>query len=968
MKWAMAVLALPIVFGTAMCTGTAEEETSERASPAPEVERRAAPGRDASSLHSLVDLGRAAHLEGQYDSARALLSSVLDQARDVDDTSVEARALTWLGLGYWRQGVYAEARRLEEEALALKIAEGLTDQLFRSYNALGLIAWDEARLEDAGRLFRASLESAELTGDELGAASAAGNLGLIHTDLGEFEQARAGFERMRSAGEALGDPRREANALTNLGMLDILSGGPRAAIGTLERALVLHRSIRHVVGIENTLGQLGTAYAATGEIGRAHAMYDSALALAREQGLRDAEAQDLEVLAELYTSAGDYQRALRLYGEANVINGELGASDEIGIDLRSEAEIYSGLGDFQLARDKAAEALQIHREIGASFEVMKDLIVLAEVTDELGDPRGAVSHLDEAEAIARALELGPASTEVRLARARRAERLGDPGGVLQLLDGNGAAMNDGAYASEGEAYALRTRALTRLGRFEEAISDGRRALDAVERVRGSFSSAMLRARFVASKARVHEDLTYALLREGRLEEAFNVSDGARAQSLREHLGAVGLEARTRDSTIAMLAEGEELLHRVANLVETAGDPFYGSDEGTRQAVRSRLFAARQSYEELLERVPGQDVRMAGLLGAPIELAAIRAALSTDEVLLEYLVTADRVLIFALTKDDLRVAESNIRSENLANRVRLARARLGGNAGGGDSRLVLEGLYQTLIEPVVRTGMLHGATRLIAVPHGVLSYLPFAALIDPVTQRFLVEDFFLLHLPSAAGLPLLRAPSRVRVATGDRPRVSHVFAPFPEELPGTRSEAESTRKALTGVNVRLGDRATERSLRSALEDGYVVHVATHGVMNSRNPMFSRIALRSGTDGLSDDDGRLEVHELLGMRIQSSLVYLSGCETGLGAAWSTQFSPGEDYATLAQAFLFAGAQNVVATLWPIDDAGASVFSTHFYHELDSLTPLEALAIAQRKMIESDEFPSPFYWASYRLSGSG
>ena len=74
---------------------------------------------------------------------------------------------------------------------------------------------------------------------------------------------------------------------------------------------------------------------------------------------------------------------------------------------------------------------------------------------------------------------------------------------------------------------------------------------------------------------------------------------------------------------------------------------------------------------------------------------------------------------------------------------------------------------------------------------------------------------------------------------------------------------------------------------------------HAELNAQNPMFSHIALTPGSPGDRSDDGRLEVHELLGMRIRGTLVFVSGCETGLGPAWSTSFRQGEDYTTLAQA---------------------------------------------------------------------
>jgi CHAT domain-containing protein len=100
----------------------------------------------------------------------------------------------------------------------------------------------------------------------------------------------------------------------------------------------------------------------------------------------------------------------------------------------------------------------------------------------------------------------------------------------------------------------------------------------------------------------------------------------------------------------------------------------------------------------------------------------------------------------------------------------------------------------------------------------------------------------------------------------------------------------------------------------------------------------------------------------------LVFLSGCETGLGPAWSTSFARGDDYATLSQAFLHAGARNVVATLWPVEDVGAAAFARRFYQGLMGAPPPEAMAEAQRAMIENAKYSAPYYWAGYELSGAG
>jgi len=191
-----------------------------------------------------------------------------------------------------------------------------------------------------------------------------------------------------------------------------------------------------------------------------------------------------------------------------------------------------------------------------------------------------------------------------------------------------------------------------------------------------------------------------------------------------------------------------------------------------------------------------------------------------------------------------------------------------------------------------------------------------------------------------------------------------FAPFPEELPATEWETQALARTLPAT-VMTADKATEGRLRTALGENAVVHVASHGIMNARNPMFSRMVMAAG-EGDVDDDGRLEVHEILGLNVRANLVFLSGCETGQGMAWSTEFEQGDDYATLDRAFLYAGAGAVVATLWRIEDESAADFATHFYEEARDSRPAEALAAAQRRMLEVSGSSSPFYWAAYRVSG--
>jgi CHAT domain-containing protein len=241
----------------------------------------------------------------------------------------------------------------------------------------------------------------------------------------------------------------------------------------------------------------------------------------------------------------------------------------------------------------------------------------------------------------------------------------------------------------------------------------------------------------------------------------------------------------------------------------------------------------------------------------------------------------------------------------------------------------------------------------------------------------VEDFLISHLPTAGALPVLRE-REPRIWPGGETRVA-AFAPFPEDLPGTFQEIEAVRRVFEDGLFLEGEEASEERFQEEMRSAAVIHAATHGFMNAHNPLFSRIELfpdagralsaNSQTRAVPGRDGRLEVHELLGSTVESFLVFLSGCETAMGPGWSTGFGRGEEFATLGQAFLHAGAANVIATLWRIDDPGAAAFAEKFYLGLrENRIPGEALAQAQRAMIEDPRHGSPFYWAAYRLTGTG
>ncbi len=953
-----AMVALASVLASACHTGERDEKSAVT------NRSRALDFAHSASADSTLSNGESAYKRGEYDSASLILDRGRRQAILAGDSAAVARGLTWLGLTAWRRGKYADAREVGERALEMKIRLDLKEDLFRSYNALGLLAHAEGRLTEAARLFSHAHASALSVNDSVSVAKALGNLGLVHSDAGAFDLAREEFKALLAGARRAGDSVGVGNALANLGMLEVRSGDATAGIDWLSQA-------RQAYGTpdpaqeENMLGHLGTAYSALGELQQAIAYMDSALRVARKHGLKLQESEDLQILAELLGEAGDHQRALDFLGRAHAVGESIGARGRLGEIARARARELTLISRHDLARSAARDAIAVHRSSGFRLEELRDHLLLAEIAQISNRPSEAAIALHAADSLAALLNLGMASENAALGRARVADLARDAAAVLRALTAEISFSRMGP-AAQGEAFALRARAFARLSQWPEAVNAGRQAVARLEGIRQRIGEGPLRVSFVSEQSLVYADLVIALLHLGHTADALEVADAARGKALLEHIGALGREAR---ASTADLAESQQLLRRIDWLADRLrlADTIPARDRSGKvrldlRELSTRLAEARRDYEDRIRRVATRDPRSAALIGASsVGATAIRSALAPGEMLIEYMATQRGLLIFAANRDTILWVESPTSLEDLAPRVRLA-AELTSRRAGASRPQILRALYELLIEPVNRIMPLKGYESLLVVPHSVLAYLPFAALVDP-GGKYLVEDHSIVLLPSASALPYLRTAEG-----GTNENRSSIFAPFPDELPGTRAEAIAVNRIAPRPASYLGGQATEKQLREALNLPGIVHIASHAELNHSSPMFSHIELALGRSRKPSDDGRFDVHELLGIGVQSQLVFLSGCETGAGAAWSTSFRRAQDYATLSQAFLYSGARDVVATLWRIDDRGAAVFAGRFYTELAGRPAAEALAMAQRAMIRDPVYSSPRYWAGYTISGRG
>jgi CHAT domain-containing protein len=243
-------------------------------------------------------------------------------------------------------------------------------------------------------------------------------------------------------------------------------------------------------------------------------------------------------------------------------------------------------------------------------------------------------------------------------------------------------------------------------------------------------------------------------------------------------------------------------------------------------------------------------------------------------------------------------------------------------------------------------------RLLIVPHDVLHYLPFAALVG-ASGKWLVEEYILATVPSASTLRFMGAKGRsgaAGVLIVGNPELGPSGA-----LPFAEREARAVGERYRGATVLLRDEATEARVKALAGTARLLHFATHGELREHDPLASALLLTPG----GGEDGRLEVREIFGLSLDAELVVLSACETGLG-----RLSRGVELLGLQRAFLVAGTPAVVTTLWKVADQSSYRLMSAFHERLSADGSARALQAAQRSMLQ--QFPHPFHWAAYGLTG--
>ncbi len=874
-----------------------------------------------------------------------------------------------------------------------------TDRAIRARSFLLLVLDRAPEVIAAGERRLAWLKGARYGAARAGALT---QVAEARARVGESSRAIAMYQEALTIPQP---PRAEAITRDNLGVAMRRSGRLQEALDLHQRALEYFRTAgpRSSVGV--VLGRLALVWKQLGDLTRGIALETEAIEVFVEAGDRLGEIRTLTNLASTRREAGEFdtarttaERALRRAIEAKVPLYEGHASlvlaflelrvgnASAAVDRASRAATLFREGDYKPGEATAQQALgEAQLALGQLPEAEATLRLAIAGAREVGNPDDEASALSVAAAVARA--------SGRLADARAAleaalvciERTRASLGGAQLR-ASLVSLNHGVYEDHVDVLAALHRerpgeGFDQLALEASELSRARSLLDVLATssidVRAGVDPALLdgerdlRQRIAEKDLARHRaiDADNAAAAAGLEREVAELTDALRAMESRIAASGPAFAALTRPRAVAV----EELRRDVLDADTVLLKYAVGSDRTwlfalTPTSLDTFELAGRARLDPLVRTaLEALTARQRDGAGGAVKDADVPAALAR--------LSAE---VLGPIVDRLRGPWQGRRLVVVASGaleyVPFAALPLPGAAGAPPSPLM--GAHEVVAAP---------SAAVIAELRRETAGRPPAA----KTLAIVADPVFEIDDPRVARARLTRrTPSRPAVApaapvptpTVSTAALAAATPPQPSALLASRGATRESlgrlvfsRREATALAemVPAADRlvvtdfaATRRwALEAPLDRYRIVHFATHGLIDARQPALSSLVLSLVDERGTPIDGYLRMSDIYNRRLPVDLVVLSACRTALGADMQ-----GEGLVGLTRGFMYAGARRVVASLWQVDDQATAQLMTRFYRHMlkDGKAPAAALRAAQRELAADPRWSAPYFWSGFVIQG--
>ncbi len=814
------------------------------------------------------------------------------------------------------------------------------------------------------------------------------NLGQLYRNLGDFQKSENYLKKAIAVLEKDFSPDHPGFlvlALNNLANLYDLLGNFGEAEALLKRSFKISKRIfdtKHPK-MAHMLQGLAFHFLLLNDYGKAETYLKNAISILEKSFdptfLNQASA--LNTLALLYQNLGDYPSAELLLNRAIFMVDKQWTQSPpiIGQFINNLATLYHSKGNYEKAELLHIKALRIKERV---FDPNHPMV--KESLNNLAFTYLEMGRFDEAYKLLKQVESSAGL------------------GLYYMKKGNyeEAEREFLKYLQESEIRGIKDLKIAasiglglvseKKGEYERAENYFRKAIDLIEEQWKSLGLSA-RTNFLSGKAgglfcriEAYEGVVRVLFkqkREGFKEDAFLYAERVKSRTFLETLAGRDLKGKTKEDK-AILEKDRKFQQELLRLRERVSalekmGPEAPLDE--KERLGKELEKVAYEYETFLNEVKLRGMEVVSLIDVGIiPLEKIRSLLEPDVSLLEYYTTRHKIYAWLLTRDNINVYEIDLNEKelqkkvsdfllpNISNRSRKAEPVITLSIGEEYKKEVSEKereenrerfnqvsseLYKSLIAPIkneIKT------KKLIIVPHGVLHKVPFATLTDG--KSFLMDNFAITILPSASVMEFIvkkRKIEKRNLLVLANPQTDHVALSYAE------AEGRMLSTLFPQGEFYYWNEARETIAKKRASEFNILHFATHGEFNDRQPLQSGLFLTKD----EENDGYLQVHEVFEMDLpNANLVTLSACETAL-----SKIQGGDDLVGLSRGFIYAGTPSLLATLWKVDDASTARLMKMFYENWNNgMSKPEALRQAQIALRSLPEYQHPYYWAPFVMIG--
>ncbi len=910
---------------------------------------------------SLVDKGELSRLRGDFDLSIQYFEEALIQAKRANDLIGQEQVLKKLGLLFWNIGHIDSSTKYYQEALSLK-----------SENK------QETKKE---LLYTLNILSFYLDGKQ-------------YRNQSQFQKSITSFMQAVALAQKINSREHLVKCFRQLGVTYLEMKNGEKFYETTKQALELSKTIHHRVEEGRCSYNIGLYFNDIHDYSQALKYYEDALHIFRETNSIADASNCLVNISDIYIQLGNYRKALQNLTDVLAIDRQIDEDLYVAMDLNNIGVIYRKTGlqldrseDLSKALTAFEESLFISRKIQDKKVEVQCLNNMGTVYTDLKKYSEALRYLflgldiaenlrDEKETATILLNIGTVYTEQKR--------------YDLATDAFAKAIELASQLEEKnilwEAHAKAGFAFKEMNDYRSALDHFKKSIEKIEDIRSNIHLEELKASYFGSDERINSyynlvDLLFHMSQKYQdmnfLKDAFETMEKAKARVFLDRLELSRVEFG-KDVDPDLLDKENELMKNISNINATLIKPGLNLEQ--KQKHLKQLNKFEQELETLNRKIRLSSPLYANLkypqtvsleeaqVSLPDESTAYFAYCIGKNCSYAFVITRNKINAFELPPADILRVEIKHFLQIITDKTR-------NNFQPGYK------LFTLLVKP----GLGRGINRIIFVPDDILHFLPFETLI---TQKdnlsWLVQDYRVSYAPSITSFREILLRKKRKDQKKD---ILSFGNPYFGEYEGSGNSDAVLSRDETQENFHLnslkysqlevdkiaalfkknrrdvytGEEATEVSLKqAALEDYKIIHFATHGLIDNRNPARSSIVL--SLRDLSSEDGFLQMREVFNLKMDADLVALSACQTGLG-----QFIKGEGIEGINRAFFFAGASSVLMSLWAVNDQASYQFMQRFYTHLRSSDSIvNALRKSKIEMINSEALSHPFYWAGFVVSG--